>query len=213
MVGLLRDKSPSELRDYNQAQLRKRGVPNDLIQRFLDHRHLSPRHKTIITEAVIKLEGVAKVGAILRAALEAENEVEALFHESRAFLYLHWHKEEERLRFLAASRWLVVARTVSNKFIVLLPVDQLYWSEKLKRVLATLTRLAGFRAATARHLVVTGRVTRRGAEAIQKAGFHLRWGYEMPIPEMRDEGAASHPEGFMQPFKPKIELPDNLGGR
>jgi hypothetical protein len=55
---LLRDETPSGLRNLNERKLQAMGVDRSLTERFLNTTQLSPRHKTMIVASLERLSGV-----------------------------------------------------------------------------------------------------------------------------------------------------------
>src|SRR5262249_52883283 len=68
---------PARLRLINDEKLGKMGIPEELRKRFLDHPAFTPRHDTIITDNLERLDGVAGRETFLALAVKAQDEVEA----------------------------------------------------------------------------------------------------------------------------------------
>ena len=90
--------------ERNRKLLDQAGVAPALAERFLEQPLLSPTHKSAITEYVAFMEGVGNRGALVEAALDARNEVEALGKVQVARMYAYYHSEFTPLRELVGGR-------------------------------------------------------------------------------------------------------------
>jgi hypothetical protein len=171
---LLRDKSPSELHAYNEEKLAAMGFDCDLAGRFLGHRHLSPRHKTVLVASLEAMEGVAGREILLDAALGTDREAAALFHERRAVLLAQYHDRAEALQKIELRHGFPVATTRQEGNLLLLPVDSICWSEE------TATAMRGLaQGGTPGHFVITGRLTARARTETTALGYVVQEGYRV----------------------------------
>ncbi|MFQ5843823.1 MAG: hypothetical protein ACE5JG_02425 [Planctomycetota bacterium] len=168
---LLRDNSPAELYIHNEKKLKAMGVDSVLIGRFLNHRHLSPRHKTVLVASLEALDGVAGREVLLTAALDTDKESVALFHERRAALLVQYHAREP-LQRIEARHDLPLVTTRKGDRLLLLPVDAAWWSEETATILRGLAEDGGRWS-----FVVTGRLTPRARKGAAALGYAVREGY------------------------------------
>ncbi|MHC4128921.1 MAG: hypothetical protein ACYSWT_16700 [Planctomycetota bacterium] len=172
---LLRDKSPSELHAHNEEKLTAMGFDGDLVGRFLDHGHLSPRHKTVLVAGLEAMEGVAGREVLLEAALDTDREAAALFHERRAVLLAQYHDRAEALQEIELRYGFPVATTrQEGNLLLLLPVDIVYWSQETATALRSLAP-----GGAPGHFVVTGCLTARAREETTSLGFVVQEGYRV----------------------------------
>ncbi|MHC5113230.1 MAG: hypothetical protein ACYTGP_02230 [Planctomycetota bacterium] len=168
----LRDLSPAELHARNAVKLVAMGVDEDRVERFLGHRDLSPRHKTVMVASLEALEGVQGREVLLDAALGTDREAAALFHERRAVLLAQYHDRAEPLRQIEMRHGLPVATMRRAGILILLPVDAVCWSEETATALRNLAR-----GDAPRRLVITGRLTERARREAAALGYAVREGF------------------------------------
>jgi hypothetical protein len=68
----------TELSRRNREALRQMRIPEPVVDRFLENRLLSPRHQTIIVEAMKALGAIPGRSAFIRYAARADSEDAAL---------------------------------------------------------------------------------------------------------------------------------------
>jgi len=157
--------------ERNRKLLDQAGVATELAERFVEQPLLSPTHKSAITEYVAFMEGVGNRGALVEAALDARNEVEALSKVQVARMYAYYHSEFTPLRELVAAGHLALAINRDDALLVALPFDVLAWTPQSDRVFSALAEFAEEKGATSRVVLLTGIVTERADAALEERGF------------------------------------------
>ena len=102
--NLLKSLSPHDLDGGIDAQLEQIGVSSDHRHQFTHHSQYSPRHKTAITAYLDFVRGIDNREVLIRAALSAKSEAEALSYEVLVKMLAHYHeavKPVSSLQFLA----------------------------------------------------------------------------------------------------------------
>lgn len=134
---LLRDLTPDDLRHRNRMLLTKMGADQDLIATFLSHESYSPRHQTIIVEALEKMHGVDHRSYVLQAALHAQREEEALFVQRLVEMMANFHHTVVSLRHmvLIADR-IVVGYTADRAMAAFVPLTRLLWTPQVAEAVA-----------------------------------------------------------------------------
>jgi hypothetical protein len=93
----LRAEPPARLRLINKEKLQGMGLPEALIQKFLDHPAFTPRHDTLIVDALSKLDGVKGRDHFLELCLRAQDEVGANYFQNVADILVGYHTKVARL--------------------------------------------------------------------------------------------------------------------
>ena len=93
----LRAEPPARLRLINEEKLEGMGVQDALIQKFLDHPAFTPRHDTLIVDALSKLNGVRGRDRFLELCLRAQDEVGANYFQNVADVLVAYHTKVARL--------------------------------------------------------------------------------------------------------------------
>jgi hypothetical protein len=170
----VRDNSASDLRAMDRDKLLKMGISEDDIHRFFLNALYSPRHQTIITNALDDLTGVDGREAFLAVAEEAISEELVLFYQHVAEMMRGYH-----LNIGAVDRLLVLPRvpalyTKNRTLVVMLPVDYLFWTSRVASVAQALTTHVPDRPRIARReLWIAGNVSPRARQELESLGWKV----------------------------------------
>jgi hypothetical protein len=168
----VRDNSASDLRAMDRDKLLKMGIGEEDIHRFFLNGLYSPRHQTIITNALDELTGVDGREAFLTVAEEAISEELVLFYQHVAEMMRGYH-----LNIGAVDRLLVLPRvpalyTKNRTLVVMLPVDYLFWTSRVASVAQALTTHVPTRPRIAqRELWIAGNVSPRARQELELLGW------------------------------------------
>lgn len=130
---LLRDESPSALRNLNERKLQAMGVDRSLTERFLNNSQLSPRHKTVIVASLEKLSGARGRDAFINFALQATDEGSANFMQNLAELLAAYQQTVSPIREITAPG-IILARTANGTVFIPFPLDYGVWTVRAERV-------------------------------------------------------------------------------
>ncbi|MEW6660488.1 MAG: hypothetical protein AB1424_17720 [Thermodesulfobacteriota bacterium] len=169
---LLRDESPSSLRNLNERKLQAMGVDRSLTERFLNHTQLSPRHKTVIVASLEKLSGARGREAFINFALQAHDEGTANFMQNMAELLAAYQQTVSPIRDITAPG-IILARTADGTVFIPFPLDYGVWTVRAEGVVKkTLARRQG--AGPARiELWVTGAVSPLARRQLEAQGIKV----------------------------------------
>lgn len=170
---VLVEEAPSALRVDNLAILVKMGIDEELITRFLDQPLLSPRHKTVIVYALRSLDGVRGREHLLRLALGAESEVQALYFQQLAEMLAGYHRVRTPIAEIRPFRNLVVSKTQSGNLVVMAPLDEGRWTLRAARAMHTLTANPPGGTPNGFELIVTGTLSDRTRKKTQGMGIEV----------------------------------------
>jgi hypothetical protein len=167
---LLRDESPSGLRNVNERMLQAMGVDRSLTERFLNHTQLSPRHKTVIVASLEKLRWARGREAFINFALQAHDEGSANFMQNTAEILAAYQQTVSPIQEIAAPG-IILARAANGTVLIPFPLDYGVWTVRAERVVKN--TLAGYQTSSQNparfELWVTGAVSplaRRQLEAL-----------------------------------------------
>jgi len=131
---------PSELSRRNREALRQMRVPDPITDRFLENRLLSPRHQTIIIEAMKALGAIPGRSAFIQYAARADSEDAVLLFQEMAELLADYHRSVAPIQRLDIYLNVPVAYTGQGSAVVLLPIDRLLWTEKTAGIATSLAQ-------------------------------------------------------------------------
>jgi len=141
---LLRDESPSALRNLNERKLQAMGVDRSVAQRFLDHNQLSPRHKTVIVASLEKLSGARGRDDFIHFALRAHDEDTANFMQNMAEILAAYQQTVSPIREITPPG-IILARADNGTVLIPFPLDYGVWTVRAERVVKN--TLAGYKKA------------------------------------------------------------------
>jgi hypothetical protein len=164
----------SELSRRNREALRQMRVPDPIADRFLANRMLSPRHQTVIVEAMKALHRIPGRAAFIQYAARADSEDGALLFQEMAELIADYHRTVAPIRRLDIYLNIPVAYTGQGLAVVLLPIDRLLWTEKSSGIATSLAQSLP-KPLPAQHLEIwlTGDASVRSQEGLKQLGITL----------------------------------------
>ncbi len=110
------------------------GLSKDLTKRFLDHKSFTPRHQTIITEALAGLGGARGREVFLEVALSADDEVDANFYMANAQILRGYHQSVSPITEIRQAAGVLMAQSQSGTVVVPFPLDHGVWRERGDRL-------------------------------------------------------------------------------
>jgi hypothetical protein len=130
----------TELSRRNREALRQMRVADAIADRFLENHLLSPRHQTVIVEAMKTLKRVPGRAAFIQYAARADSEDAALLFQEMAELLADYHRTVAPIRRLDIYVYLPIAYTSEGSAVILLPIDRLLWNERSSRIATALAQ-------------------------------------------------------------------------
>jgi hypothetical protein len=165
---------PAELSKRNREALRQMRVPDPIANRFLENHLLSPRHQTLIVEAMKALGGVSGRSAFVQYAARADSEDAALLFQQMAELLADYHRSVTPIHRLDIYQNVPVAYTKQGSGVILLPIDRLLWTERTSGIGASLGQSLP-KPQPVRNVEVwlTGDASERAHQGLQQLGITL----------------------------------------
>jgi len=130
MNMILLDSSPEDLQKLNQKKMEEMGVRDSVIKEFLKNPAYSPRHQTILVQALAEMQGVKNREQFIKKALHAEYEEEAFLYQRMAEMLHGYHTNVKPIIELIPVRKFVVGYTSDQTVVATFPIDLLYWIER-----------------------------------------------------------------------------------
>lgn len=130
MNKILRDNAPEDLRKLNRKKLQKIVAKEVLIKNFLKHPFYSPRHETILVDALYTMQGTRNIDKFIYRANTAESFEDAFLFQRIGELLSEYHENVSPIKkiVIGPTRGLPMAVTKDNKLIMALLVDYGVWS-------------------------------------------------------------------------------------
>jgi hypothetical protein len=175
---------PSELTLRNRKAMDQMGINPSLQQRFLGQKQYSPRAKTILVAALAAMPSTTGKAGVIEAALQAPNEVTAIFYQQLAELLNGYDERVAHITRLERFNRLVLARDAKGKAIIVAPLDWLIWDERAAAAAQKLaTTLKARPGGDDVQLWITGTASPRFKEKAQTLGIavHEKVGSQLPL--------------------------------
>ncbi len=130
--NLLRDYAPEDLRRLNRDKLKDMGIDESIIEDFLRHEWYSPRHETVIVQALSEMQSVANRGRFLEVAMAAQYEEDALFFQRMAEMLVAYHLTVRPLAdIIAIDNQLVMGYANNHTLLAMIPIARLAWQRQV----------------------------------------------------------------------------------
>ena len=174
----------TELSKRNREALRQMRVPDPITDRFLENRLLSPRHQTVIVEAIKTLGAIPGRPAFIQYAARADSEDAALLFQEMAELLADYHQSVSPIQRLEIHQNVPVAYTGQGSALILLPIDRLLWTERTSGIATSLGQtLPNPQPVRKIELWMTGDASDRAHEGLQQLGITLveHAGQQLPL--------------------------------
>ncbi len=129
---LLLDYCPEDLRRLNREKLEDMGIHETIIEDFLGHEWYSPRHETVIVQALSEMPSVSNRGRFLEVAVSAQYEEDALFFQRMAEMLVAYHLTIKPLADLVeVDKQLVMGYASNHTLIAMVPTARLAWQREV----------------------------------------------------------------------------------
>ena len=174
---LLRDHTPEELRHLNRDKLEIMRLDDSLIEAFLQHPWYSPRHETVLVQALFEMNIVKNRNTFFKVATSARFEEEALFFQRIAEMLLSYHQNVKPLEeFVAIDDRLLMGLTRDHTLIGMLPVEFLPWRAELAESADAVATWASTQRIKKVELWISGKPTPRAHRELLAKGMTVRQG-------------------------------------
>jgi hypothetical protein len=174
----------TELSRRNREALRQMRVMDPVADRFLANRMLSPRHQTVIVEAMKTLRGTPGRAAFIQYAARADSEDAALLYQEMAELLAGYYRLVAPIQRLTIYQNIPVAYTGQGVAVILLPIDRLLWTERSSGIATNLAQtLPKPQPGRPIEIWMTGDASDHAREALQHLGIALveHAGQKLPL--------------------------------
>lgn len=182
---ILRDYAPEDLRRLNRDKLEEMEIEESIIENFLGHPWYSPRHETVIVQALSEMQSVANRGRFLEVAMSAQFEEDALFFQRLSEMLIAYHHNVRPLAdIVSIDNQLVMGYANNHTLVVMVPMARLAWQREVAEAAQRIRYWSNPEHPTQQVEVwISGEPTplaarhlkRMGVTVRKNAGNHLQW--------------------------------------
>jgi hypothetical protein len=174
LAELLLFYSPEDLRRLNRIELAVMGVAKSLSDEFIRHPWYSPRHETVIVEALSALDLTADRAEFIGVAITADSEQEADFYQRTAELLRAYSDRVSAFQRILVINGFSMGYTDDGVLVLPLPADYIIWTPKIAALAHAMTQPAPAGLAIERaELLVSGTVSPMARQKIEALGVTL----------------------------------------
>jgi hypothetical protein len=181
--AVLRAEPPARLRIINEQKLTAMGVPDGLIQKFLDHPAFTPRHDTLIVDALTRLSGVKGRDRFIQLCLKAQDEVGANYFQNVAEIMVGYHTKVAKLKEIVPMLGIGAAVAANGHILVPLAWDYGVYEEAVAKRMDYATKEFKKRGlGNSFDVWTTGRSSKRLKKEAAARGYQITENIEKTIP-------------------------------
>jgi hypothetical protein len=164
--------SPEDLRRLNRIELAVMGVAEPLSDELIGHPWYSPRHATVLVEALAALDLTQNRSAFVEAAVTAESEDDALFYDQTAELMRAYSDRVSPIREIVSFDGTPMGYTESGTLVIPLPADYATWAPATAALARAITEeVSGHPNVERSELVLSGAASPLAREQFEALGI------------------------------------------
>jgi len=177
--ALVNEKTPSQLAEINRNKLYSMGVPDPVVQVFMQNTYFNPWEQTLLVGELANMTGVKNTKVFIERAIGASEDSVAVFLRVRAQLIgLYQEKTKSVARFVDANGFPFMM--TSNGVVVgIFPLDFIAWTAGFARnegvVSSAIKQMQGV---TGKELWITGTVDLVARKALEDRGWKVKDKFE-----------------------------------
>ncbi len=166
-------KDPYELQDLNRALLVATGADEELIEKYLKYQRFSPTQQTVLTAAIAELADVKGRAGILTQAMNARTDAEVRFFVRSVALLAWYHLNQNPIVSVNTDAVLPAGFTETDKSVVLVAADHVYWSESLAQAADRFTQSGADVVIATREVWLLGSTSERCNHEMTNLGWDV----------------------------------------
>jgi hypothetical protein len=197
---IFRTTPPVDLRRMNGEKLKAMDVHPEVADAFLNNSIYSPRHQTVLVNALEEMKGVGNRATFVRLAAATANADIAFFRQRQAEMYAGYHRAVAPVETFIALGEFAAVRTTKNEVVFNVPLDHLVWTEPIAKLLtAADNRVTQSTRPANKQLWATGTVSAQARREIENLGWQVQ--------ERSEERLFNWAESYPKYEKPEERVP------
>ena len=171
MKQLVRDNPPGKLDKINREKLLAMGASDGLAESFLDNYSYDPYDETLLVGALEFMEGVEGREMFIQAANKADEDSVARYYRAMAQMYEAYHTHVNKAKAFHITNGTAHIIDRNGKFVLLSPVDYVFWTKKLDDWLKKFT--SEVNQVKQKEVWIAGRFDKHARAQFEKNGWKI----------------------------------------
>jgi hypothetical protein len=182
LKALVNEKTPSELAKINQNSLYRLGVPEPIVQVFIQNPVFDPYEQTLLVGHLVSMAGVENSKVYVTTAAGATEESVAVFLRVRAQLLALYNDREKSIASFVDANEVPMLLTKSGVVVGIFPLDHVAWTAGFgQKLLAVSSAIKEMQGVTGKELWITGTVDTFARKALENSGWKVQDKYQEQI--------------------------------
>ncbi len=136
---MLIDNPPERLAELHRTDLVELGIPEEVIEPFLENYHYSPLEKLQLVEALKRMKGTDGLDIYVAHATNAPDKRVARYMQQRAEMMAKFHEEISPTSFVPSKK-APLQKTADGRVIGLFPLDYVPWTADLEVIVRAMSQ-------------------------------------------------------------------------
>jgi hypothetical protein len=136
---MLIDNPPERLAELHRTDLVELGIPEEVIEPFLENYHYSPLEKLQLVEALKRMKGADGLDIYVAHAAAAPNKGVARYMQQRTEMMAKFHEEISPASFVRLKE-VPLQKTPDGRVIGLFPLDYVPWTADLEVIVRAMSQ-------------------------------------------------------------------------
>jgi len=182
LKALVNEKTPSELAKINQNSLYRLGVPEPIVQVFIQNPVFDPYEQTLLVGHLVSMAGVENSKVYVTTAAGATEESVAVFLRVRAQLLALYNDREKSIASFVDAAGIPMVQRKDGVVVGIFPLDHIAWTaafaQKATTAASAIRQMQGI---TGKELWITGTVDPVARKALENDGWKVQDKYQDQI--------------------------------
>ena len=171
---MLIDNPPERLADLHRTDLAALGVPDDVIEPFLQNYNYSPMEKLQLVEALKRMDGAGGLDIYVAHATSAPDKMVARYMQQRAEMMANFHGQVAPLSIVRTSET-PLQRTGDGRIVGLFPLDYVSWTPDLATIMNAMTpEIDQLDGVSSKEMWIEGQVSPDARQAMESMGWTVK---------------------------------------
>ena len=177
--ALVNEKTPSQLAEINRNKLYSMGVPDPVVQVFMQNTYFNPWEQTLLVGELANMTGVKNTKVFIERAIGASEDSVAVFLRVRAQLIGLYQEKTKSVASFVDANGFPFMMTSNGVVVGIFPLDYIAWTAGFARnegvVSSAIKQMQGV---TGKELWITGTVDLVARKALEDRGWKVKDKFE-----------------------------------